>query len=66
VFDGLSERDAKRVVGAIAFEAIRSGWVMTAAADTVTDQAIAVQLNRHSDLEDRMAVELALHPRRGC
>ena len=56
VFEDLSERDAKRVAGAVAFEAIQAGWVMTAAADAVTDRAIAVQLNQHSDLDDRMAV----------
>ncbi len=32
-----------------------------ALADAVTDRAIAVQLSRHSDLDDRMAVGLALH-----
>jgi hypothetical protein len=62
VFDDLSERDARRVAGALAFEAIHTGWgVMTAAADAVTDRAIAVQLDRRSDLDDRMAVGLALH-----
>ena len=29
---------------------------MTAAADAVTDRAIAVQLDRRSDLDDRLAV----------
>lgn len=33
----------------------------TAAADAVTDRAIAMQLDRRSDFDDRMAVRLALH-----
>jgi hypothetical protein len=61
VFDDLSERNARRVAGAIAFEAIHAGWAMTAAADAVTDRAIAAQLDRGADFDDRMAVGLALH-----
>jgi hypothetical protein len=61
VFDDLSERDTKRVAGAIAFEAILAGWAPTDAAAAVTDRAVAAQLDRHSDHDNRMAVGLALH-----
>ena len=44
VFDDLSQRDAKRVTGAIAFEAILSGWAPADAAAVVTDRAVAAQL----------------------
>jgi hypothetical protein len=57
----LSPRDAKRVAGVIAFEAILAGWAPTDAAAAVTDRAVAAQLDRHSDHDDRMAVGLALH-----
>ena len=61
VFDDLLERDTKRVAGAIAFEAILAGWAPTDVAAAVTDRAVAAQLDRHSDHDDRIAVGLALH-----
>ncbi|MGO8964998.1 hypothetical protein [Mycobacterium sp.] len=61
VFDDLSERDARRVAGNVAFEAIRCGWALDVAAAAVTDRAIAVQLDRASDFDNRMAVGIALH-----
>lgn len=61
VFDLLSPADANRVAEAVAFEAIRYDWALVDAAAAVTDRAIAVQLDRRSDFEDRMAVGLALH-----
>ncbi len=61
VFDGLSDRDARRVAGAIAFEAIHAGWELADAGATVTDRAVATQLDRGADCDDRMAVGLALH-----
>jgi len=38
-----------------------AGWALTDAAAAVTDRAIAVQLDRGADFEDKMAVGLALH-----
>jgi hypothetical protein len=61
VFDDLSPADANRVAETVAFEVIRCDWALDVAAAAVTDRAIAVQLDRHSDLDDRMAVGLALH-----
>jgi len=52
--------DANRVAETVAFKVIRCDWALVDAADAVTDRAIAAQLNRHSDLDDRMAVGLAL------
>jgi len=45
----------------VAFEAIRADWALTEAAAAVTEWAIAVQLDRRSNLDNRMAVGLALH-----
>jgi hypothetical protein len=61
VFDDLSPVDANRVAETVAFEVIRCDWALIDAAAAVTDRAIAVQLDRHSDCDDRMAVGLALH-----
>jgi hypothetical protein len=44
----------------VAFEAIRCDWAIDVAAAAVTGWAIAVQLDRRSDLDDGMAVGLAL------
>jgi predicted transcriptional regulator len=49
------------VAGVIAFEAILAGYAPTDAAAAVTDRAVAAQLDRQSDRDDRMAVGLALH-----
>jgi len=61
VFDDLSPADANRVSELIAFEAVGAGWALADAAAAVTDRAIAVQLNRRSDLDDTVSVGLALH-----
>ncbi len=61
VFDDLSPADANRVAETVALEAIRGDWALAAVAAVVTDRAIATHLDRHSDLDDRMAVGLALH-----
>ena len=45
----------------VAFEVISCDWALADAADAVTDRAITAQLDRRSDLDDRMAVGLALH-----
>jgi hypothetical protein len=61
VFDDLSEPDARRVAETASLEVIRCDWALVDAADAVTDRAIAVQLDRGADLDDRMGVGLALH-----
>jgi hypothetical protein len=61
VFDLLSPADANRVGETVAFEAIRCDWALDVAAAAVTGRAIAVQLDRGADFDDRMAVGLALH-----
>ncbi|MGO9153090.1 hypothetical protein [Mycobacterium sp.] len=61
VFDDLSPTDANRVAETVALEVIRCDSALTDAADAVTDRAIAVQLDWGADLDDRMAVGLALH-----
>ena len=61
ISDDLPPADANRVAETVALEVIRCGWALADAADAVTDRAIAPQLDRRSDLDDRMAVGLALH-----
>ncbi len=61
VLDDLSPADAYRVAETVAFEAIRCDWALADAAGAVTDRAIAAQLDRGADLDDRMEVGIALH-----
>jgi hypothetical protein len=59
-FDDLSPADATRVAEVVAFEAIRADLALADATARITDRAIAVQLDRGSDLDD-MGCGLALH-----
>ncbi|MGO9155238.1 hypothetical protein [Mycobacterium sp.] len=61
VFDDLSPADAHRVAEVVALEVIRCDWELADAVAAITDRAIEVQLDRRSDLDDRMAIGLALH-----
>jgi len=60
VLDDLSPAHAKRVGETVAVEVIRCDWALVDAPGVVTDRAIAAQLDRDADLDDSMAVGLAL------
>jgi hypothetical protein len=61
VFDGLSDRDARRVAELVAYNVIPANFDFTAAAAELDDRANQVLTDRQGGWDDRTAAGLALH-----